>query len=430
LAADTWGPNYSEFEVELKPGLSGDETEAAQAQIRKILARFVGVNFTLRTFLTERVEETLSGYSAPVVIKIFGSNLDILNQKALEIARVLNEVPGATEVQIEAPPGVPQLTIHLRKPDLERWGLDATEVLDTIRIAYQGETVGQIYRDDQVYKIITILDRSRRDHIAEVGELPLRTSFGSYVLLKQVADIYEAPGRYQVVHEGARRVQTVTANVAGTDITSFVQAAKAAIAAKVQLPLGTYIQFAGAAEARAAAERDLIRNSLLAIFGIVLLLSIVTRNWRNLLLVLTNLPFALVGGVVAIFATGGIVSLGDMVGFVTLFGITLRNSILMIARYQHMVEVERESWGFDTAIRGAAERLTPILVTSIVTGLGVLPLAIGAGDPGREIEGPMAIVILGGLVTSTTLNLLVLPGLALRYGRFEAKTSEDEAWEL
>jgi len=430
LAADTWGPNYSEFEVELKPGLSGDETEAAQADIRKILGRFVGVNFTLRTFLTERVEETLSGYSAPVVIKIFGNNLDILDQKALEIARVLNDVPGAAEVQIGAPPGMPQLTIHLRKPDLERWGLDPMEVLDTIRIAYQGETAGQIYRDDQVYRIITILHRTHRDNVAEVGQLPLRTSFGSYVLLKQVADVYEAPGRYQVVHEGARRVQTITANIVGRDITSFVQAAKAAIAAKVQLPLGTYIQFAGAAEARAASQHDLILNSLLAAFGIVLLLSIVTRNWRNLLLVLTNLPFALVGGVLAIFASGGILSLGDMVGFVTLFGITLRNSILMIARYQHMVELEGMSWSFETAIRGAAERLTPILVTSIVTGLGVLPLAIGAGDPGREIEGPMAIVILGGLVTSTTLNLLVLPGLALRYGRFEAKTSEDEAQEL
>ena len=154
------------------------------------------------------------------------------------------------------------------------------------------------------------------------------------------------------------------------DVAAFVQAAQAAIAAKVQLPAGTYIQFAGTAEAQARSQRDLIFNSLIAGVGIVLLLSIVTRNWRNLLLILANLPFALVGGVLAVFATGGLLSLGGMVGFVTLFGITLRNSILMIAHYEHLVEVEGMPWGLDAAIAGAADRLTPILMTSIVTGLG------------------------------------------------------------
>ena len=174
---------------------------------------------------------------------------------------------------------------------------------------------------------------------------------------------------------------------------------------------------------RSSRSRLLI-NSTIAGLGVVLLLSIVTRNWRNLLLVLANLPFALVGGVLAVFAGGGLLSLGSMVGFVAVFGITLRNSILMIAHYEHLVEIEGLPWGLDTAIRGAADRLTPILMTSIVTGLGVLPLAIGMGDPGREIEGPMAVVILGGLLTSMTLNLLVLPTLALRYGKFEPARDE------
>ena len=155
--------------------------------------------------------------------------------------------------------------------------------------------------------------------------------------------------------------------------------------------------------------------------GIVLLLFVVMGNYRNLLLVLANLPFALVGGVLAALLTGGNLSLGSLVGFVTLFGITLRNSIMLISHYEHLVEVESMAWGLDTALRGASERLAPILMTALVTGLGLLPLAIGSGDPGREIEGPMATVILGGLVTSTLLNLIVLPALALRYGRFEAR---------
>jgi CzcA family heavy metal efflux pump len=414
---DTWGTHYSETEVDLKP-LSGEEMELAETEIRKALSGFVGVNFSLNTFLTERIQETLSGYTASVAVNIFGNDLDVLDAKAQEIARVLDDVPGATEIQVQSPPGLPQLTIRLRQGDLERWGFDGLEVLDLIRTAYQGDTVGQIYQGNQVFDVVTILDRESRDSVTKVGDLPLRSPQGAYVPLRLIADVHEQAGRYQVVHEGGQRLQTVTANVAGGDVTSFVAKAKAAIAAKVELPAGAWIAFAGTAEAQAQSRRDLTINSLFAALGVVLLLSIVTGNWRNLLLVLANLPFALVGGVLAVFATGGQLSLGGMVGFVTLAGITLRNSILMIAHYEYLVGVDGGRWNLDTAVRGAADRLTPILMTSIVTGLGVLPLAIGMGDPGREIEGPMAVVILGGLLTSMVLNLLVLPTLALRYGRF------------
>jgi CzcA family heavy metal efflux pump len=421
---DTWGPHYSELEVDMKPDVSADEAESAQADIRRAFAGLVGVNSSVMTFLAERIEETLSGYTAAVVINVFGNDLDVLDQEAQEIARAVGEVPGATDVEVQSPPGLPQITIRLRKPDLERWGFDAVAVLDLIRVAFQGDIVGQTYKGNQVVNVITILDDPSRDNITKIGELPLRSPTGSYVALKQIADIYEGAGRYQVLHEGARRVQTVTANVIGNDVSSFVQAAKAAIAEKVQLSSGTYLQFAGTAEAQSRSRRDLIFNSLIAGVGIILLLSVVTRNWRNLLLILANLPFALVGGVLAVFLTGGLLSLGGMVGFVTLFGITLRNSILMIAHYEHLVEAEGMQWELKTAIKGASDRLIPILMTSIVTGLGILPLAIGRDDPGREIQGPMAIVILGGLLTSMALNLLVLPTLALRYGRFEPARDE------
>ena len=160
-------------------------------------------------------------------------------------------------------------------------------------------------------------------------------------------------------------------------------------------------------------------HSLLAGAGIVLLLALLFGPGRNLLLILANLPFALVGGVLAVFASGGLLSVGSLVGFVTLFGITMRNSIMMVSHFEHLVQREGMTWDFDAAIRGASERLLPILMTALVTGLGLLPLALGTGEAGREIEGPMAIVILGGLITSTALNLLVLPTLALRYGKFE-----------
>jgi CzcA family heavy metal efflux pump len=426
---DTWGPHYSEFEVDLKSDVSGDDAEHAQTDIRRAFADLVGVNSSVMTFLTERIEETLSGYTAAVVINVFGNDLNVLDQQAQEIARVVGELEGATDVEVQSPPGLPQLTISLRKPDLERWGFDAVTVLDLIRVAYQGDIVGQTFKGNEAFHVITILDPTSRDNITKIGELPLRSPSGSYLALKQIADIREVAGRYQVLHEGARRVQTVTVNVTGTDVPSFVQAAKAAIAKKVPLASGTYIQFAGTGEAQSRSQRDLALNSLIAGVCVILLLSIITRNWRNLLLILANLPFALVGGVLAVFVTGGLLSLGGMVGFVTLFGITLRNSILMIAHYEHLVEAEGMQWELKTAIKGASDRLIPILMTSIVTALGILPLALGRDDPGREIQGPMAIVVLGGVLTSMALNLLVLPTLAVRYGRFGRSRDEESKWQ-
>jgi CzcA family heavy metal efflux pump len=421
---DTWGTHYSEFEVDLKAGLSGDETEEAQAELRKAVIPFPGVNFALKPFLTERIEEILSGYTASVVVNIFGNDLDLLDRVSRQVARVVGSVRGATEVQLQSPPGMPQLSIRLRKKDLERWGFDAVDVLDLVRASYQGDVVGQSYDGNRVFNVIVVLDPQSRNNIAKVGSLPLRTPGGTYIFLRQIADIYQSAGRYQVAHLGAQRLQTVTANVSGRDVASFVHDARAAVAARVGVPSGVYVEFAGSAEAQAQSQRDLLIHSGIVALAIVLLLSIVTRNWRNLLLVLVNMPFALVGGVLAVFATGGMLTLGAMVGFVTLFGITLRNSIMMISHYEHLVAAEGLPWGVQAAIQGAGDRLTPILMTSLVTALGLLPLAVGMDDPGREIEGPMALVILGGLMTSMALNLLVLPVLALGFGRFEPAGDE------
>ena len=303
--------------------------------------------------------------------------------------------------------------------------LEQVEVHEAVRTAYHGDVVGQTYRGNAVFNVLVILDAPARGRLSAVGDLPLRTPGGRYVRLSQVADVYESAGRYQVQHLGAQRVQAVTANVVGRDIASFVAAAKRKVAKEVRLPEGVYVTFSGAAEAQAAARRDLLLHAALAGFGIVVLLAIVTGSAANLLLVLINLPFAFVGGVAAAALTGGVLSLGSVVGFVTLSGISLRNSVMMIAHYEQMVTRDGRPWNAATAAEGAADRMVPILMTSLVTGLGLLPLALGAGEPGREIEGPMALVILGGLVTSTVLNLLILPLMALRFARFRQVEPED-----
>ncbi len=423
LADDTWGPYYSEIEVDLKP-MGGEEEEAAEREIRKTLAQFSGLSFSMETFLTERIQETLSGYTASVVANIFGTNLDQLDQEAEQVARVLNQVPGARDVQMQAPPGTPEVTVALNTPELQHWGFEPVSVLQDIHTAYEGEQVGDVYEGNRVFGVDVILPPTLRSRVDAVSQLPLRNPEGIYVPLGQLARVYQSSGRYAILHNGARRVQTITLNVAGGDASAFVRNAQQQIASKVKLASGDYVQFSGTAEAETQARQDLILHSVLAALGIVLLLSIVLMNARNLLLVLVNLPFALVGGVLAVFAGGGQLSLGAMVGFVTLFGITLRNSIMLISHYEHLVTIEGREWGYRTAIDGASERLIPILMTALVTALGLLPLAIGSSAPGQEIEGPLAIVILGGLLTSTALNLLLLPTLALRFGHFESRTQQ------
>ena len=416
-ADDTYGTQYSEIDVELKP-LDENAASHAQSGIRKAMALFPGVSTSVKTFLVERIEETLSGYTASVVINVYGSNLDALDEKAQQIAKILSRISGAAEVQVQSPPGMPQLTVKLRKEALSRWGFDAARVLDAVRTAFQGDIVGQIYDGNRVFDVDVILDPKKRQNILDVGNLPLRNPTGTYVRLNQLADIREKPGRYVILHDGARRVQTVTCNVPGRDVGSFVAEARKQIASKVSLSTGSYVEFSGTAEAQARTTHDLLMRSTMAGIAIVLLLSMVLRNPRNLLLIFINLPFALIGGIIAVLLFGADLSVGSLVGFVTLFGITLRNSIMMLSHYEHLVSEAGLNWGPETALRGAQERLAPILMTALVTALGLLPLALGSNAPGREIEGPMAIVILGGLFTSTALNLLLLPGLALRYGRF------------
>ena len=420
---DTWGTHRGEMHIELKP-TAGEDQEKVQDAIRDVLAKFPGLQTEVMTFLGARIGETISGETAQVVVNIFGDDLDVLDGKANEVAAALNKVPGAADVQVAAPPGAPRVMIRLRPDRLTQFGFRPLEVLEAVRTAYQGDVVAQTYEGEKVFDVAVILEPSARQQPESIGDLLISNSQGARLPLKQLADVYLTTGRYAILHDGARRRQTITCNPAGRDVASFVADAQKQINAQVKFPAGVYAEFSGAAQEQKQAQTELLLHSLAATTGIILLLAIVFRKASHLLLVLANLPFALVGGVLAIFLVGyfgegrGSLSLGTLVGFVTLFGITMRNSIMMISHFEHLVNEEKLPWGIETALRGATERLIPILMTALVTALGLLPLALGSGEAGREIEGPMAIVILGGLVTSTALNLLVLPTLALRFGKF------------
>lgn len=416
---DTWGTHYSEMHVDLMP-LEGEEAEGVQFEIRDALSKFPGVYFAIKPFLTERIEETISGQTAQISVKIFGQDLNVIDAKAGEVKKLIEKIEGASEVQIDTPPSAPQIDIRLNPEKLAQYGLFSTDVLDTIRSAYQGASVAQSFLGSQVVDIVVVLNEASRRDPRRIGEITLREGM---VPLKNVADIQLVESRTAVFRDGAQRRLAVTCNVRGRDLVSFAKEVKEKLS-KVDFPQGTYPVVTGSFEAQQKAQYELLVYGLAAFLGVIIILSLAMSNRRNLILVLANLPFALVGGVIAVFLTGGWLSLGALVGFVTLFGISTRNSIMMISHFEHLVQVECHDWNLSTALEGALDRFSPVMMTALVTALGLAPIAIKFGEPGAEIEGAMAIVILGGLITSTALNLLVLPSLALKFARFNRATQE------
>jgi CzcA family heavy metal efflux pump len=425
LGEDTWGVEYSELEVDLRR--QEDDPGRVQREIKQALRDVPGFSFEVMPFLTERIKETLSGTTGTVAVKVFGDDLKSIDQTADAVARILNSVPGHENVLIEPQTGTPELVIRIRPDDAARYGLRNAQVLDAVHTAFQGATVGQVYDRNRVIDLVVRLSNSHPD-ADTVADLWLSASpqeaktftaetgvTAGKVRLKQVADVYLSDGRFLISHEGGIRRVAVTCNVRGGDVESFVAEAERRLAG-LALPEGTYYRVTGEHEAKQAAQRELLLLSLAAAAGILLLLWTCFGSVRRLALLLLNLPFALVGGVAAVYMAGGVLDVGSLIGFVTLFGITLRNGIMMVSHWQHLREEEGLEWGPELVFRGARERLAPVLMTALVTALGLLPIALGSGQAGREIEGPMALVILGGLFTSTALNLFVLPVLYRRFG--------------
>ncbi len=431
-AADTFGTHYSEFEVEIGT-VSGAEQERIFHDIREELAGetedddadgkvelgFVGANFAINTFLTERIEETISGYAAGLVINIYGQDLDALDRDAQKVAKLLSSIRGVRDVIVQSPPETPEIVIRLKQEKLALWGLQPMDILDTVRACYEGVPVNHVFMGNRSVGVSVLLNDASRDDIADMRNIPIFNPEGQMLKLSDVAYVAQEGGRSKILHAGAKRIQTITANMVGRDQALLLEDIRDTLHKKVQLNSGNYLEFSGEAEANAQSRRDLVIHSLVAGVAIFLMLYIAFGRLRNLMLTFANLPFALIGGVIATFFTGGWISVGTLVGFVTLFGITLRNSIMMVSHFQHLIDEEGCTWNLETCIRGAAERLPSVLMTALVTALGLLPLAIGSGEPGREIEGPMATIIVGGLISSTILNLLILPTIMLHFGRFD-----------
>ncbi len=413
---DTWGPNRSEFHIEIDP-LPGAAEERLQQRIRGVLAGYPGLQTEVLTFLGDRISESLSGEASPVAIGVYGDDLDALDVVAARVAAVLRTVPGAADVQLKSPPGLPLVEVDLDPRALSLNGFRAVEVLDAVQTAYQGKVAAQAYEGQRIVDLAVVLPPERRRDPEALGELLVRSASGRMLPLRELARIVPGEGRSTVLHDAGRRRQVVTVNPSTRDIEGFVARARRAIDTSLKLPAGIYLEWSGAASDEAAARRQLALHTAVAAIGIVLLLLLAFPDARSAFLIVATTPFALVGGVAIAAATGGNLSIGSLVGFVTLFGIATRNAILLVAHVEQLVRDEGEPWSFAVVLRATRERLVPILMTALVSALGLVPLAISNGEAGREVQGPMAQVILGGLATSTALNLLLLPLLVHRFWR-------------
>src|SRR5262245_42621344 len=415
LGEDTFGPNITELDVNLKD--SSRVRDEVLDDVRRHLEGIVGFTFNVMQFISERIEETLTGTTATVVVKLFGPDLNVLQAMGAQVRNVMAGIEGVTDLAIEQQTGVPKLLIQFHRDAMALHGLNSRDVAEAIQTTFFGTKVSEVFEQQRSFDLIVRFDRATSSNLDAIRNTLIDTPLGGKIPLSQLADvgIVNAPGT--INRENAQRRVIVSSNINGS-LSTVVPEIKRRVAEKVQLPAGYYISYGGQYEAQTEAFGQILLFGTAAVVGIFLLLFLAFRSLRQAVLVMSNLPLALIGGVAAVVvASEGETSVASLVGFITLFGIATRNGIMLMTHYNHLMIEEHMPLGRELVVRGAMERLAPILMTALTAGLALLPLALSAGRPGRELEQPMAVVIIGGLLTSTLLNMIVLPTLFLRFGR-------------
>jgi Cu/Ag efflux pump CusA len=418
------GVNASEMEVVLREGRPKDEL---LAEMRKAVATIPGAQVAFGQPISHRIDHMISGSKTNLAVKIFGPDLGVLRGLGAKAQTLLASTPGVVDVSNQEQASVPQLTIDFDRQALPLYGLTPAALSRTVEALFQGTEAGEIVERGVVSRVVVRLPERLRAARDELAALPVPTPSGSTVRLGDVARPRFDLGPGLVRRENVERVAMVTANITGGDLTGTVESVQAKLAAGLELPPGYRIAYGGQFEEAARSLRNLGGLSILALLGMYGLLFFAFRNHRHVLIVLVNLPLALVGGVFAVAAGGGVLSVASLVGFITLFGIATRNGVLLVSHYQHLMQEEGLSLS-QAITQGSSERLAPVLMTALTAGLALIPLVLAGGEPGNEIQSPMAQVILGGLLTSTFLNLVLVPVLFARWGG-EASPPPAEAEE-
>ena len=413
-------PANSEIEVDLKP--SDRSREEVLADIRQKMDQLKGVTVNIGQPISHRLDHLLSGVRAQVAIKLFGNDLNELRTNADRIRQTIGNVPGVVDVQIEKQVMVPQLVVRLKRDALQRYGIQAGKVAENLEVFYNGKVTGQVLDGPKTFDILLRVRNDERIDIERIKSAEISDSQGNAVPLGQVADIAYTSAINSISHENTLRRIVISCNVQGRDLGSTVKELQTKVARDVKLPTGYFVEYGGQFESQQQATDLIGLLSIFSILGIFLVLYSHFKSVRIVLQIMLNVPLALIGSVVAVMLTGGTFSVATLVGFITLTGIASRNGIMMISHYIHLIEQEGETFSEQMIIRGSLERLVPVLMTALVAALALIPLTLDASAAGKEILYPVATVILGGLLSSTLLDIIVTPVVFHQFGKQALET--------
>jgi CzcA family heavy metal efflux pump len=405
LSEDTWGPNISEVWISLADDADYD---TVLAEVREVLEKTPGYAFQAKQFLRERIDEVLTGSTADLLVRIVGPDLQVLRKQADSVAEAMSRVRGVEDLRVEQLVEVPQIDVLLKPRSTANYGLSVGATNQAIQTWLRGTPVGQVFEADTVVDVVVRGAPDLRTDAHQLSEIQIDGPLGHPIPLGALADASIAAAPNMINREQGRRRLLVTCNAEGRDVESVMAEIRQRLHTEVPLPAGYHYEFAGEFAAKADAQQRMLWLGAASLLGILILLYIDFRKLRLCLLVMLSVPLACVGGVLSVYLSGGDLSLGSLVGFVTVFGVAVRNGILLISNYEHLRE-RGEPMGPDLILKGSVERLAPILMTAGTTALAIIPLVVAGNLPGHEIEHPMAVVIMGGLVSSTLLSLFVLP---------------------
>ncbi|MBI2194688.1 MAG: efflux RND transporter permease subunit [Planctomycetes bacterium] len=409
------GVHSTEIEVELKE--SERPREIILNDVRNQLGLIPGVVFNVGQPISHRIDHLLSGIQAQVAVKLFGTDLDVLRAKAEEIRQVMDSIAGVVDLQVEKQVLIPQVRIRPKRDEALKYGIRAGDLTELLETAFNGEIVSQILDGQRTFDLVVRFKEEARNDVESLRSALIDTPLGVKVPVSEVAEVIEDSGPNAIYHENAQRRIVIQCNTTGRDLNSIIHDMQQRIAAEVKLPEGYFITYGGQFQSEQAASRLLAFLSIFSIAGMFLVLYAHFRSVRLVLQIMLNIPFALIGSVLAVYLTGGVLSVATLIGFITLCGIASRNGIMMLSHYIHLMKHEGEGFTEEMVIRGSLERLVPVLMTASTAALGLIPLMLSAGQPGKEILYPVAFVIFGGLVSSTLLDMFVTPTVFFRFGR-------------
>jgi CzcA family heavy metal efflux pump len=387
------------------------------AELRRGFSTLPGTNVTIGQPISHRIDHMLSGTRANIAVKVFGDDLATLRRLGEHVRDAMSGVPGVVDLSLEQQMDIPFIRFVLNRSAIAQFGLRAEDVSQAVETSFAGATVGRVFDRGTAFDLVVKLDATASMDFERIADLPVDVPRGGSVPIRLLAEVRREEGPNMILRENVQRRIVVSANVAGRDLGSVVDDIRAAVAQSSPMPVGYRVEYGGQFESQQSATRRLFVLGIGVVAGLFMLLVLAFGRARDALLVMLNLPLALIGGVVGVFLAGGVLSVASIIGFITLFGIATRNGIMLVSHIHHLMHDEGVSNFREAVERGARERLVPILMTAMAAGLALIPLALGSGKTGSEIQTPMAIVILCGLTTSTLLNMIVVPTLYLRYGQ-------------